>query len=184
MIGRALRAEAAQGLMRVVMNSQMTVREPRPGEAWRVTGSERAHLDFGMQIHAAVALPLIPTGRALVRYLATSEKFTGIGWKTANRLWDQMGKSLYTAIRERDYAALAPIVGMERAVTIVQEFGLLADEVEVFQWLDRYGVSARTAAAVASIWGRGASKKSVQILTRSCFLKRGGPSMNAPYASD
>lgn len=159
MIGRDLRAEAAADLMRVVMDSQVTVREPRPGEVWRATGSERTHPHFGLQIHAAVALPLIPEGRAIVRYLATSEKFAGIGWKTANRLWDQMGESLYSAIRKRDYAALAQIVGMERAVAIVQEFGLLADEVEVFQWLDRYGVSARTAAAVASIWGRGAIER-------------------------
>jgi exodeoxyribonuclease V alpha subunit len=159
MIGRDQRPEPAQGLIRVVMNSQMSVREPVSGEAWRVSGRERVHQDFGMQIHASVALPLIPTGRAIVRYLATSKKFTGVGWKTANRLWDQMGESLYTVIRQRDYAALTPVVGMECAVMIVQEFGLLADEVDVFQWLDRYGVSARTAAAVASIWGRGAIEK-------------------------
>jgi hypothetical protein len=33
---------------------------------------------------------------------------------------------------------------------------LLADEVRVLAWLDRYGVDARTAAAAAGLWGASA----------------------------
>ncbi|NYZ13377.1 AAA family ATPase [Azospirillum sp. RWY-5-1] len=85
--------------------------------------------------------------------MATNRRFTGIGWATAKRLWATFGERLYDLIRYRDYRALADAVGPDSAVTIIEGFGLLAEEVEVFAWLDRYGVSPRTAAAVAAMWG-------------------------------
>ncbi|RUW66141.1 DUF2075 domain-containing protein, partial [Mesorhizobium sp. M4B.F.Ca.ET.049.02.1.2] len=85
--------------------------------------------------------------------MATDKRFAGVGWATAERLWSAFGQSLYAAIRERDLKSLAAVVGPERAVAIVEGFGLLADEVEIYQWLDRYGVSPRVAGAAARIWG-------------------------------
>lgn len=146
-------------LRRAVLPTGLAGREPQTGETWRITGPERRHSEYGLQILASVALPLLPTGRAIVRYLATNSRFEGIGWATAAKLWDALGDRLYDAVREGDVAGIAAVVGSERAVAVVQGFGLLADEVEVFQWLDRYGVSPRTAAAAASLWGRGAIER-------------------------
>lgn len=146
-------------LRRAVIGAAAMTRDPAPGETWRVTGAERAHIEYGLQIHARVALPLLPTGRAVVRYLATNTRFPGIGWATATRLWDTLGERLYAAIRQRDLRAVAEVIGAERAVAVVQGFGMLAEETEVFEWLDRYGVSPRTAAAAAAIWGREAIQK-------------------------
>ncbi|MEO3430146.1 AAA family ATPase [Pelagibius sp. CAU 1746] len=143
-------------LRRAVIPGAALGRPPQPGERWRVTGFENAHEEFGPQICARLALPLLPSGKALIRYLATGRQFEGIGWATASRLWDIVGERLYDAIKRRDHALLAEVVGPQRAVAIVDGFGLLSEEVEVFQWLDRYGVSPRTAAAAASLWGRNA----------------------------
>jgi len=152
LIGR----DADGTLRRAVLPPGKAARDPQPGETWRVTGQEIEHPLHGPQIHAEVALPLMPSGRAVIRYLATNRRFEGVGWATANRLWEVFGEKLYDLIRQRDVAAVAAAVGPARAVAIVEGFGLLAEEIEVFAWLDRYGVEPRTAAAAASLWGRGA----------------------------
>jgi exodeoxyribonuclease V alpha subunit len=143
-------------MRRAVLSPEVATRDPEPGETWRVTGPEHEHPEYGWQIHASVALPLLPTGRTIIRYLATSPRFEGIGWRTANRLWETLDGRLYDAVAGGDVGSIARVIGAERAVCVIQGFGLLAEEVEVFRWLDRYGVSPRTAAAVADLWGRGA----------------------------
>jgi exodeoxyribonuclease V alpha subunit len=95
----------------------------------------------------------MPSGRAIVRHLATDKRFSGVGWATAERLWSAFGDSLYAAIRSRDLKSLAAVVGPGQAVAIVDGFGLLADEVEIYEWLDRYGVSPRVAGTAARLWG-------------------------------
>lgn len=152
LIGRDPRGE----LLRAVITPQALPRDPNPGETWRVTGEERDHPEYGKQLHADVALLLLPSGRTFVRFLATNPRFPGIGWKTANRLWGALGERLYDIVAAKDLATISDVVGPEFAVAVVQGFGLLADEVEVFRWFDRYGVTPRTAAAAAALWGRGA----------------------------
>jgi exodeoxyribonuclease V alpha subunit len=151
--------DETNSLRRGVMPAKVLPRAPEVGETWRITGAERAHVDYGLQIHAVVALPLLPRGRAIVRFLAVDRRFPGVGWASATRLWDKLGDNLYREIRDRKLAELAEIVGPERAVAIIHGFALLADEVAVFEWLDRYGVSPRTAGASVGIWGRGAIEK-------------------------
>jgi len=155
LIGR----DSGGALLRALVPSQVVPRDPAVGEAWRLTGRRRLHAVYGLQLHAEIALPLIPTGQALVRYLATDRRFPGIGWATAARLWTQFGEAIYDIIRARDYAALAAVVGRDKALAIIDGFGLLADEVAIFKWLDRYGVSPRTAGAAASLWGLAARER-------------------------
>ena len=85
LIGRDPQAE----LRRVVLSPHMAPRNPEDEETWRITAVEEAHERYGIQIHASVALPLLPSlpsGRTIVRYLATNRRFAGIGWKTTGRL--------------------------------------------------------------------------------------------------
>jgi exodeoxyribonuclease V alpha subunit len=149
LIGR----DEAGVLRRAIVPARISARDPAAGETWRLTGTERAHPEYGPQLHADLALPLIPNGRALIRYLATNKHFAGIGWSTAEKLWSALGDNIYTHVQARNMAPIAAIVGPEKAVAIIDGFGLLADEVEVFRWLDRYGVSPRVAGAAASLWG-------------------------------
>lgn len=149
LIGR----DEAGALRRAVVPAKISARDPAVGESWRLTGTERLHPEYGPQLYADLALPLIPKGRALIRYLATDKRFVGVGWSTAEKLWSTLGDDIYAHVQARRLAPIAAVVGPEKAAAIVDGFGLLADEVEVFRWLDRYGVSPRVAGAAASLWG-------------------------------
>ncbi|MDX0488527.1 AAA family ATPase [Sinorhizobium medicae] len=148
--------DETEHLRRALVLSKRSPRDPAVGETWRVTGSIQLHPEYGPQLHAEVAMPLVTKGRAIIRHLATDKRFVGIGWATAERVWDRFGETIYDIIRDRDLKALADVVGADRAIAIVDGFGMLADEVEIFRWLDRYGVSPRVAGAAARVWGLGA----------------------------
>jgi exodeoxyribonuclease V alpha subunit len=64
-----------------------------------------------------------------------------------------LGDDIYTHVQARNLTPIAAVVGPEKALAIIDGFGLLADDVKVFRWLDRYGVSPRVAGAAASLWG-------------------------------
>ena len=157
--GIAIGRDATGALRRVLLRPEVLGRPPAESEAWRFTGRLVVHPEYGEQVAAAVALPLLPRGRALVRFLATSPRVKGVGWKTATALWDALGEDLYAILERRDAAALAGAVGPQLACGIIEGFGLLADEVRVFAWLDRYGVSPRTASAAAALWGGRAAER-------------------------
>lgn len=143
-------------LRRALVPATRSPRDPAVGETWRLTGRIREHADYGPQLHADIALPLVTRGRAIIRHLATDKRFPGIGRATAAKLWETFGEAIYDRIRDRDLKALAEVIGPERAVAVVDGFGMLSDEVEIFRWLDRYGVSPRVAGAAARVWGVGA----------------------------
>lgn len=148
-----------QILRRALANSEILPREPVVGETWRVGGKISIHPVYGEQIEAVMALPLVPRGHALIRLLATDRRFTGIGWATATRVWETLGAEIYEVLLRGDVQALADIVGFQKAIVIVEEFGMFRDEVEVLRDLDQYGVSARTAGAAARLWGTVALRK-------------------------
>ncbi|APO78845.1 hypothetical protein AM571_PC01110 (plasmid) [Rhizobium etli 8C-3] len=57
-------------------------------------------------------------GRATIRNLATGKRFVGIGWATAEKVWERFGETMYDIIRDRDLKALADMVGADRAIAI------------------------------------------------------------------
>ncbi len=140
-------------LRRALVLAKRVPRDPAVGETWRVTGQIRSHPEYGPQLHADVALPLLTRGRAIIRHLATDKRFPGVGWATAERIWNAFGESIYDRIRDRDLRSLAHVIGPERGSAIIDGFGILSDEVEIFRWLDRYGVLPRVAGAAARVWG-------------------------------
>ncbi|WP_274629030.1 AAA family ATPase [Arvimicrobium flavum] len=148
--------DETEQLRRALVPSKRSPRDPAVGETWRVSGYIQLHPRYGPQLHAEVSLPLVTKGRAIIRHLAADKRFVGIGWATAEKVWDRFGETIYDVIRDRDLKALADVVGADRAIAIVHGFGMLAEEVEIFRWLDRYGVSPRVAGAAARVWGSGA----------------------------
>lgn len=148
--------DETEQLRRALVLSKRSPRDPAVGETWRVTGSIQLHPEYGPQLHAEVAMPLVTKGRAIIRHLASDKRFVGVGWATAEKVWERFGETVYDIIRDRDLKSLADVVGADRAIAIVDGFGMLAEEVEIFRWLDRYGVSPRVAGAAARIWGLGA----------------------------
>jgi exodeoxyribonuclease V alpha subunit len=136
-----------------------TVRAPRAGETWRITGVEVEDPVHGPQIAAEIAMPLMPTGAGVVRWIATSRSIPGVGERTATSLWASLGEDLYRRLREGDVATVAKHVGPIAGSAIVDAFRLLADEVEVLAVYDRHGVDPRAAAAACALWGRSAIER-------------------------
>ncbi|WP_312607892.1 ATP-dependent DNA helicase [Agrobacterium pusense] len=152
LIGR----DQSGSLVRASVPSRLFADAPRQGETWRISGSRRVHPVYGEQTYANVALPLFPSGKSIVRFLAVNPRFVGVGWATAELLWARFGIGLYEIIENADIATLAVVCGVERAATIVAEFAGFAEDLEVFRELDKYGTSPRTAGAAARLWGRAA----------------------------
>ena len=159
LIGRTRAGAPDRPYIRVRIGDGLAAREPRAGETWRVTGTiVRDHV-HGEQVEARLALPLLPTGEGIKRWIATNPKIPGVGARTASRLWEALGTKLYEALRHGDVGAIAAHVGPKAARNIVDAFALLADEVDVLAAYDRYGVDPRAAIAACGLWGRSAIER-------------------------
>lgn len=142
--GKSRRARISVGIV---------TRPPRAGESWRVSGHWIKDELHGWEIEAEKALPVVPTGEAIMRWIASSEALPGIGRATARRLWAALGSDLYRALREGDASVIAPVTGPSAAIAMVAEFRLLTGEIEVFEWFDLHGLDPRVAVAAAGLWG-------------------------------
>lgn len=144
---------------RVRIGATVATREPKVGEDWRVTGEWVDDPDHGRQVRAEVALPLVPRGEAIVRWITTNRAVAGVGRVTASKLWKVHGTDLYRILRDGDAAALAADLGPVASVALTNEFRMLADEVHVLERFDRYGFDAATAMMAAKLWGRSAVQR-------------------------
>jgi len=144
---------------RAQIGAAIATRAARTGETWRVAGSWVLDPNHGWQLDASAAMPLVPRGEGIIRWIATNQAIPGVGRATATRLWNELGPDVYRALRERDAHTLSRHVGALAASAIVTEFGLLSEEVDALEYFDRHGFDARTAIAAATLWGRGAIER-------------------------
>ncbi|WP_199038192.1 AAA family ATPase [Sphingomonas mollis] len=144
---------------RVRIGANVATREPKAGEDWRVTGAWVDDPDHGRQVRADIALPLVPRGEAIVRWIATNQAVAGVGRITAGKLWKVHGTDLYRILQDGDAGALAADLGPVVSVALTNEFRMLADEVHVLEQFDRYGFDAATAMMAAQLWGRSAVQR-------------------------
>lgn len=142
----------------VVVGRGRAARDPASGERWRFVGELHAAIS-GNRLLAARALPMLPTGGGLVRYLAENPHIAGVGSAYAQRLWERFGERLYAILRDRDVSALQTVVGPILAHNIVLGWGLYTEDVETFAWLDGCGIAPRTALQVVLLWGAAAKRR-------------------------
>lgn len=140
--------------VKVVVPAALVGREPRPGESWRIRGRGEAD-----RFTADAAMPLMPRGSAITRWIAANPALPGVGRKTAERIWKHHGADLYRILRDGDVPALAKGVPLATATAIVAEFTILRDEVAVLEAFDFVGVGATIAIAACRLWGKGAVEK-------------------------
>ena len=154
--GGIARVQLEDGNMRTaVLNAACSPREPEASERWRFTGESVRHPEHGDQLRCGVALPLLPSGQGIVRLLAESRRFPGIGRRTAMRLWGALGVRLYDVLSARDYEAVADVIGVELTAVVIDGFGLLSVEVTTLRWLDEHDVDPQTATTALQLWGGG-----------------------------
>ncbi|SFL64902.1 SF1B family DNA helicase RecD2 [Salibacterium qingdaonense] len=113
-------------------------------ERYRFEGQFKEHPRFGRQYHVQTFQKELPTEReAFIQYLA-SDRFPGIGEKTAEKMVDTFGENVITIIldnkeklqkikglnektRQKIYEAMLENQGMERAMTMLTQYGFGMD---------------------------------------------------------
>ncbi|MGY4690432.1 SF1B family DNA helicase RecD2 [Salibacterium sp. K-3] len=113
-------------------------------ERYRFEGQFKEHPRFGRQYHVQTFQKELPTERdAFIQYLA-SDRFPGIGEKTAEKMVDAFGENVISIIlddkeklkqikglnektRQNIYEAMLENQGMERAMTMLTRYGFGMD---------------------------------------------------------
>lgn len=167
LIGRD--ADGAGGaLLRARIAAAVLPRAAVEGEVWRVTGTIERHpvpnprtgrTELLDHVVAAWAAPVAPRGAAIRRWMARHPGIRGVGAGYAERLWDAHGPRLYDLLRNRDVTALAVVLDLPKACSIVDAFALLVSEVNALEDLDGFGLDGRTANAAVRLFGADAGRR-------------------------
>ena len=158
--GAAFSGRDAEGVLhRVLAGEKVINRPPTAGESWRVQGNEKVHPKYGLQIEATLALPLLPVGEHLRRFLARNKAFQGIGDVRAKKLSEKFGNDLVALLDGKDRAQLAEVLGNEVAGTLIMAWEEARTEARVVEWLDKHGFPLRLASKITKLWGSQAPEK-------------------------
>ncbi len=144
--------EAGQRI-RVVAPYTTISRVPVRGESWCVDGAYEFHPQHGRQLKATRCQFVVPRGRLLVRYLARSKSFPGIGEATAKKLYDAFGETLGEALLAGDVQRLSKVVSQAAANVLIAGWRARQNEMELVSYLDLHGFEPRLADKLIQCWG-------------------------------
>lgn len=145
---------------RMVSRYEVMPRPPVVGETWSVEGVVENHPQYGRQVVTSKALLVRPSGRLLVKALAKSADFPGIGEKLAGHLWRRFGEDLYAMLEAGDPAPLeAPLRSPWLARVVVEGWRGQSQLADVYRWLDCHGAPLRLAEKVVNIYAEHAVAK-------------------------
>jgi exodeoxyribonuclease V alpha subunit len=139
--------------------------EPRPGQHWRVLGTqsskqyERGHfLITEIQVLARTAELHRPAGDHIVQMMARSEDFPGVGQATAAKLWDAFGDELYEILDDSDEERLTEVIGAKLAAVVLDGWRLFGAS-DALQWLHRSGFDVRLSRTMLDVYGNEVRQK-------------------------
>lgn len=138
---------------RIVAGPEVMPRPPVVGEAWDIEGVMRRHAVHGQQVEARKAMLRAPSGRFIVRVISSSRSFPGIGTARAQALWDSFGESIYTLLAAGFPDPFASLLGPQLALVLINGWAEMANEVQVYQWLDEHGLPVWLARKLLAIYG-------------------------------
>lgn len=144
--------EAGQRI-RVVAPYATISRVPVRGESWCVDGAYEFHPQHGRQLKATRCQFVVPRGRLLVRYLARSKSFPGIGEAIAKKLYDEFGETLGEALLAGNVQRLSKVVSPASADVLVAGWRARQSEMELVSYLDLHGFEPRLADKLIQCWG-------------------------------
>jgi len=144
---------------KVIASEKVLSRPPKLGESWRIQGEPTNHPRFGLQLEASFAVPVVPEGEHLRRFLVRNRAFQGVGEVRARKLWERFGHELVALLDAKDTASLANVVGKEVASTLVQAWEETRSEARIAEWLDKHGFPVCLAGKILKLWGPLAPEK-------------------------
>lgn len=139
--------------VRVVAAPDLLPRCPAVGEIWTVTGEMEYHPRYGAQLQASECRYQVPTGRLLIRYLADSAEFEGIGESKAKALWAAFGDRLVAILASGDVGALVAVLTRSMAEKLTSTWLSKSVEAELMAFLDAHGFDLRLAVKLNRVWG-------------------------------
>lgn len=130
-----------------------------PGQWWKVSGEAATRLaDVNgfqvseLQIDAASAVLMRPSGEHVVRFIADSPAFVGVGQVKARKLWETFGSDLYKILDMGDLEALSRVLTPGTAAEVVAAWGSHGDS-RTLQWLQANGLDIRLGRKVLDFYG-------------------------------
>lgn len=151
--------DEAGTLHRVVADAAILHRPPLVGERWDVAGPVRIHRTYGPQVHADRAVPTLPRGEHLRRFLARNRAFQGVGEARARRLWDAFGEGLHDLLDAGDALRLGTVLGPDLAASLVDAWKASEGEAKAIRWLEAHQFPVALAIRVLRLWGAEAADK-------------------------
>ena len=131
------------------------------GQWWKVSG-RAVQVEYDVdgwrvrerRLVASGATLVRPSGEHIVRLLATSPDFPGIGEVKARHLWDALGEGLYERLEAGDHAELAAVIGEDLARVLLEGWKTFgnADALRFFQ---RIGLDLNVSRKVLAIYEEG-----------------------------
>lgn len=126
--------------VKIVASAKVMPRTPVVGEIWIITGTQKNHPVHGPQVTATTALLSKPAGKLIINTIANGKQFTGIGQKSAAKLWEALGGNIYDELANENHAAFKGILAPELIDILIREWGKLEIESTVYKWLDQHNL--------------------------------------------
>jgi exodeoxyribonuclease V alpha subunit len=130
-----------------------------PGQWWRVSGTLSKHerivdnYKFSeLQMEAAEAVLVRPSGEHLITLMAESPDFEGIGYVKARRLWERFGTRLYDILDASDAGTLTSVLSPEVAHQTVAAWTQFGHS-KTLQWLHAQGFSTALGRKLIAFFG-------------------------------
>ena len=140
-----------------VISKQFT-NAPKIGELWSIEGVIDNNEKYGMQLLASTLTPKLPGGKILVYFLASNNKFQGIGKTKAERLWTTFGESLYDILNNNDIEKLTDKHGgnlsNDLACTLVDSWSEYSNETKIVKFLQENDFPVRLARRIREFWSK------------------------------
>lgn len=152
--GAIFRGTAGDGdSYRFVAGAEVMPRSPLQGEVWSISGVCRKHVDHGYQVNVSSCVLQRPSGRLIIKALAESRAFPGIGAVTARKLWAEYGDRIYDLLDQGCLSPFAGLIGEALANVLVAGWQQLSVEADVYRWIDARGVPPILASKLIAIYG-------------------------------
>ncbi len=159
-----LRRDAAAHYV-VLAPSRLLLTEVQVGQLWRIEGEPRANTIVvnGFKLTEATIKPtamelLRPSGEHIVKLLADSPEFEGIGMVKARRLWARFGDELYRILDEGERDRLVQVLPESMADKLIAAWQRWGDTFSL-QWLQSKGFPVSLGRKLLDVFGQDTAQK-------------------------
>ena len=147
--------------VRALADCKAIFRPPLRGEVWQLTGRFGRHNVYGSQLYVECSRLLRPTGRLLIKHLATHPSFrgVGVGMARASRLYNEFGEKLTELLDQGNAEPLKKILDEDIALKLTEAWRSNAQETSTVMFLELHGVDVRLAGKILRYWPENAEEK-------------------------